>query len=144
MFCRGVCSAMVEKNGLDRIEGVGLTVEIDRNKFGKRKYHRSRMVEGQMVLGCICRETRHFFLVPQKDYLYLVPNPNNVVCTNLIENQWWCIKRQLPTTHTRRHYFALHVAEYMYRCSAEKHCRGHWLRLLGRPVEVRCTFLQYS
>ena len=36
-------------------------------------------------------------------------------CTNLIENRWWCIKRQLPTTHTRTRNFDLHLLEYMWR-----------------------------
>ena len=40
-----------------------MTVEIDKGKFGKRKYQRGRLIEGQWVLGGICRETREIFLV---------------------------------------------------------------------------------
>ncbi|XP_046584486.1 uncharacterized protein LOC124291529 [Haliotis rubra] len=46
-------------------------------------------------------------------------DPTTGACTNLIENRW-CIKRQLPSTHTRRSDFLLHLSEYIYCCSAEK------------------------
>ena len=44
-----------------------------------------------------------------------ISDPTTGACTNLIENRWWCIKRELPSTHTRRGEFTLHLAEYMYR-----------------------------
>ena len=46
------------------IGGPGIIVEIDESKFGKRKHHKARIVEGQWVFGGICRETREIFLVP--------------------------------------------------------------------------------
>ena len=42
-------------------------------------------------------------------------DPDTGACTNLIENRWWCIKRQLPSTHTRNKTFELHLIEYMWR-----------------------------
>ena len=42
-------------------------VEIDKSKFGKRKYNVGRVVEGQWVFGGICRESRDFFMIPVDD-----------------------------------------------------------------------------
>jgi hypothetical protein len=47
-----------------KIGGVGAVVQVEESKFGKRKYHHGRMVEGTCVLGGIQRETNHYFLVP--------------------------------------------------------------------------------
>ena len=41
-------------------------VEID-EKFGRRKYNRGGVVEGQWVIGGICRETKESFFVPVAD-----------------------------------------------------------------------------
>ena len=47
-----------------KIGGVGTVVEVDESKFGKRKYHYGRMVEGTWVLGGIQRGTNWCFLTP--------------------------------------------------------------------------------
>ena len=44
--------------------GPGKIVEIDESKFGKRKYNRGHLVEGQWVFGGVERENGNFFLVP--------------------------------------------------------------------------------
>ena len=36
------------------IGGPGKHVEIDKSKFGKRKYNRGHFVEGQLVIGGSC------------------------------------------------------------------------------------------
>lgn len=41
----------------EKIGGPGRTVEIDESKFGKRKYHRGKRVDGVWVFGGIERET---------------------------------------------------------------------------------------
>ena len=46
------------------IGGHGSTVEIDKSKFGKRKYHRGRFIKVHWVFGGICLETKACFLVP--------------------------------------------------------------------------------
>lgn len=60
-FCRDVCVEIV-LNQSDRIGGPGKTVEIDESKFGKRKYHRGRQVDGKWVFGGVERESSRCFL----------------------------------------------------------------------------------
>lgn len=67
-YCREVCvENFYDKDSIKKIGGINYTVEIDEAKFGKRKYNRGRVVEGQWVLGGICRETKESFLVPVQD-----------------------------------------------------------------------------
>ena len=75
-----------------KIGGVGLTVEIDESKFGKRKYSRGHLVEGQWVFGGICRETRDFFMVPvearnSRTLLPIIQN-NVIPGTKIISDCW--------------------------------------------------------
>ncbi|CAC5405933.1 unnamed protein product [Mytilus coruscus] len=140
-FCHEICCYVVENIKQQKIGS--LIIEIDEAKFGKRKYNRGSVVNGNWVLGGICRETKEIFLmkVEKRNKATLIPileqyvekgstiltdcwvaykclgkigyqhktgnhsenfiNPTSGACTNLIENRWWCIKRQLPTTHTR-------------------------------------------
>lgn len=51
----------------EKIGGPGRIVEIDKNKFGKRKYYRGHFVEGQWVFGGYKRGTGLIFIVPVKD-----------------------------------------------------------------------------
>ena len=67
-YCREVMIDSLFVDGeVKQIGGANCTVEIDEAKFGKRKYNRGRMVEGQWVLGGICRETKETFFVPVED-----------------------------------------------------------------------------
>lgn len=74
-YCREVCLEIVEEESHNQIGGPGLEVEIDESKFGKRKYQRGRLVDGQWVFGGICRQTREFFLttVKTRDKKTLIP-----------------------------------------------------------------------
>jgi len=44
------------------IGGDGWTAEIDESKFGKRKYYKGQLTEGQWVVGGMCRETGDILL----------------------------------------------------------------------------------
>ena len=63
-YCREVCAEIISRHHTGRIGGPGKIVKIDESKFGRRKYHRGRVVEGQWVFGGICRETKECFVVP--------------------------------------------------------------------------------
>lgn len=51
-FCREVCEIELFENSI-KIGGEGKVVQIDKSKFGKRKYHGGHLVEGQWVFGGI-------------------------------------------------------------------------------------------
>lgn len=75
-----------------KMGGIGRTVEIDESKFGKRKYHRGRKVEGTWVFGGVERETGRVFMVPVKcrSSAYLVPILEHFVesGTTIISDCW--------------------------------------------------------
>ncbi|RLU24721.1 hypothetical protein DMN91_003236 [Ooceraea biroi] len=48
----------------EQIGGLNVIVEIDEAKFGRRKYHRGRLITGQWLFGGIERHTGRFFVVP--------------------------------------------------------------------------------
>ena len=63
-FCREVIISFTFDQQGGPIGGPNTTVEIDESKFGKRKYNVGRVIEGQWILGGICRESKDFFMVP--------------------------------------------------------------------------------
>ena len=65
-FMRDLC---VERYLTDPqpIGGSGHIVEIYESKFGRRKYHRGRLLSGQWVFGGIDRETKDVFMIPVED-----------------------------------------------------------------------------
>ena len=38
-----------------------MTIEVDESKFGRHKYEKGRLLEGQWIIGEICRETKDVF-----------------------------------------------------------------------------------
>lgn len=62
-FCREVLIEWCIDHSA-QLGGPGSIVEIDESKFGRRKHHVGRIIEGQWVFGGICRQTRRFFMVP--------------------------------------------------------------------------------
>ena len=47
MYCHEICVNIVMDESDNQIGGAGFTVEIDKAKFGKRKYNHGRIMEGQ-------------------------------------------------------------------------------------------------
>jgi hypothetical protein len=66
-FGREVCEIYLEKYGSNIIGGPGKIVEIDESKFGKRKYHKGRRVDGVWVFGGIERDSKNCFFVSVAD-----------------------------------------------------------------------------
>lgn len=68
-----VCIFWAEEN-CTILGGEGKIVEIDEAKFGKRKYHRGRLIEGQWVLGGVERGSNKCFYVavPARDAKTLI------------------------------------------------------------------------
>ena len=64
------------------IGGLGIELEIDESKFGRKKYNRGRYTEGHWVFGEIERITGNAFLVEveKRDTTTLVlsPDPKNL------------------------------------------------------------------
>ena len=90
-FCREVVVDWSLKQD-KAIGGVGLHVEIDESKFGKRKYNVGRVIEGQWVFGGICRETRELFMVPvptrDRDTLLGIIKEKILPGTTIISDCW--------------------------------------------------------
>jgi len=85
------CVSILEKDS-ELIGGEGVVVEIDESKFGKRKYHRGRHVEGQWVFGGIERENKKCFFATVEDRsqrtLLQIIKDNIKPGTTIISNYW--------------------------------------------------------
>jgi transposase-like protein len=54
MYCRQICFEILETNA-GMIGGPNMIVEVDEAKFGRRKFHRGKRVDGVWVFGCVER-----------------------------------------------------------------------------------------
>jgi hypothetical protein len=75
-FAREVCATILEVDS-SPIGGPGKIVEIDESKFGKRKYHRGRRVDGLWVFGGIESGTRKCLLICVQDRVLLLYFPSS-------------------------------------------------------------------
>ena len=66
-FAREVCTVYLENHGSGVVGGPGKVVEIDESKFGKRKYHKGRRVDGVWVFGGIERDSKRCFFASVED-----------------------------------------------------------------------------
>ena len=73
-FAREVCIGILKTDN-EQIGGPGIEVEIDESKFGKRKYHRGKRVDGVRVFGWIERVSRRCFfeIVDERSADRLIP-----------------------------------------------------------------------
>jgi transposase-like protein len=73
-FAREVCLCILEQD-TEQIGGPGKHIEIDESKFGKRKYHRGKRVDGVWVFGGIERESKRCFfeIVSDRSAETLIP-----------------------------------------------------------------------
>lgn len=65
-FIREICTDYVKENCM-KIGGPNVIVQIDEAKFGRRKYHRGRIIEGQWIFGGIEENGRRCFFIPVAD-----------------------------------------------------------------------------
>ena len=59
-FAREVCYEIIQRDS-EQIGGDGKEVEIDESKFGKRKNHKGKRVDGVWVFGGIERQSKKCF-----------------------------------------------------------------------------------
>ena len=90
-FYRDVCGQYFLDHPIT-IGGPGKVVEIDESKFGKRKYHRGRSVEGHWVFDGIERGSRESFMmvVPDRSKNTLMPIITQYIRpgTTVISDEW--------------------------------------------------------
>ena len=67
-LCREVCTVLIEEESM-QIGGVGKVVEVDECKFGRRRYHKGRRVDGVWIFGGIEHDTN-----PPKCFFVTVPD----------------------------------------------------------------------
>ncbi|VDI03030.1 Hypothetical predicted protein [Mytilus galloprovincialis] len=76
----------------EKIGGENVIVEIDESKFGKRKYHKGRRVEGQWVFGGIERDSKKSFFASvenrTKETLLKLIKDNIKPGTTIISDCW--------------------------------------------------------
>lgn len=90
-FCREICINWCFQNKV-KIGGVGVTVEIDEAKIGKRKYNRGRLIEGKWIFGGFERGTKKMFVCAvenrSKDTLLNVIQDYILPGTTIISDCW--------------------------------------------------------
>ena len=66
-YAREVCTEILCQNENSVIGGKDIVVEIHESKFGKRKYHKGRKVDGVWVFGGIERDSKKCFFKTVED-----------------------------------------------------------------------------
>ncbi|KAF0764844.1 DDE Tnp IS1595 domain-containing protein [Aphis craccivora] len=117
------------------IGGVGLEVEIDESKFGKRKYNRGHLVVGQWVFVGVLKIIEEWILpgptitsdcwktydcLEEEGYKHFKVNhsvnykdPESGQYTNTIEGLWRHAKFSLPQFHRKKQFIVGYLANFM-------------------------------
>lgn len=110
-FCREIISSYVSEHQA-KIGGEGITVEVDEAKFGRRKHHKGRIIDGTWVFGAVesLNKSKCFFVpVPNRSAQTLVSIIKNRIepGTTIISDCWRaydCLKNEdynhLTVNHT--------------------------------------------
>ena len=94
-------------SNLEPIGRHGKTEEIDKSKFGKRKFHRGRRVEGYT----------HLTVNHSIEFV----DSKTGACTNKIKSSWNAAKRTIDASGRRKEFFPLYLAKYMFQKIAKIH-----------------------
>ncbi|XP_032666839.1 uncharacterized protein LOC116842158 [Odontomachus brunneus] len=89
-FCRELLAQWIS-NGEKQLGGPNIIVEIDEAKFGRRKYHRGRIIS-QWLFGAIERDTGRLFILPvnQRSSDVLIPIIRHRIAPgNIIHSDCW-------------------------------------------------------
>ena len=98
------------------IGGPGIEVEIDKSKFGKRKYNRARQVDGHWVFGGIERVSGECFLVEvqQRDANTLLPLiAQNIRPGSIVYSDKWSSYNPLSASTWLRHLTVSHSLHFV-------------------------------
>nr|XP_034193073.1 uncharacterized protein LOC117610143 [Osmia lignaria] len=90
-FCRELMYEWLIKDE-NQIGGDVIVVEIDEAKFGRQKYNRGRVIQGQWIFGAIERHSKKFFVVPiasRKSEVLLPLNLKNIAPGTIIYSDCW-------------------------------------------------------
>jgi transposase-like protein len=88
-----------------QIGGDGIIVEIDEAKFGRRKYHRGRLITGQWLFGGIERHSKKMFVVPvvSRQAEILLPLIKKYIAPgSIIYSDCWKAYSEINTTYQHK------------------------------------------
>ena len=119
-YCRQVCYEILESTG-DMLGGEGTIVEVDEAKFGKRKFHRGRRVDGVWVFGIVERGSHAsrccIIIVEKRDEDTLLQEINKFIAPGtIIYSDCWAAYSKL-SEHGYTHMTVNHSKHFKDPCT---------------------------